>query len=80
MLLFHSYRTLFSDDDLRLFAALGGEAGVLAERQAVLDAQRRLATEQAITEDNLPGIPPRPSLASAQPHADRPGPGPRPAG
>ncbi|MFI6072966.1 response regulator [Actinoplanes sp. NPDC051343] len=53
VLLFHSHRTLFSDDDLRLFVALGGQAGVLAERQAVLDAQRRLATELSVSVDAL---------------------------
>ena len=53
VLLFNSYRTLFSDDDLRLFAALGGQAGVLAERQAVLHAQRRLATELSVSVDAL---------------------------
>jgi signal transduction histidine kinase/DNA-binding response OmpR family regulator len=45
VLLFHRHRTLFSDDDLRLLAALGGQAGILAERQAVTAAQRRMATE-----------------------------------
>ncbi|MEV6851657.1 response regulator [Actinoplanes sp. NPDC051411] len=53
VLLFNSHRTLFSDDDLRLFAALGGQAGVLAERQAVLDAQRRLATELGVSVEAL---------------------------
>jgi signal transduction histidine kinase len=37
VLLFNRHRTLFSDDDLRLLAALGGQAGILAERQAVQD-------------------------------------------
>jgi signal transduction histidine kinase/DNA-binding response OmpR family regulator len=45
VLLFNRHRTLFSDDDLRLLATLGGQAGVLAERQAVIAAQRRLAAE-----------------------------------
>jgi signal transduction histidine kinase/DNA-binding response OmpR family regulator len=53
VLLFNRHRTLFSDDDLRLFAALGGQAGVLAERQAVLHAQRRLATELSVSVDAL---------------------------
>jgi signal transduction histidine kinase/DNA-binding response OmpR family regulator len=53
VLLFNRHRTLFSDDDLRLFAALGGQAGVLAERQAVLDAQRRLATQLSASVDAL---------------------------
>jgi signal transduction histidine kinase/CheY-like chemotaxis protein len=45
VLLFNRHRTLFSDDDLRLLAALGGQAGFLADRQAVTAAQRRMATE-----------------------------------
>jgi signal transduction histidine kinase/DNA-binding response OmpR family regulator len=45
VLLFNRHRGLFSDDDLRLLAALGGQAGILAERQAVIAAQRRMATE-----------------------------------
>jgi signal transduction histidine kinase/DNA-binding response OmpR family regulator len=53
VLLFNSHRTLFSDDDLRLFAGLGGQAGLLSERQAVLDAQRRLATELSVSVDAL---------------------------
>jgi signal transduction histidine kinase/CheY-like chemotaxis protein len=53
VLLFNRHRTLFSDDDLRLFATLGGQAGVLAERQAVLDAQRRLSTELSVSVDAL---------------------------
>ncbi len=49
-----------------------------AERIQLASLLRRLATEQGITEDNLPGIPPRPPLANAQPGTDRPprGPGP----
>ncbi len=45
VLLFHQHRTLFRDDDLRLLAALGGQASILADRQAVTAAQRRLADE-----------------------------------
>jgi signal transduction histidine kinase/DNA-binding response OmpR family regulator len=45
VLLFNRHRSLFSDDDLRLLALLGGQAGILAERQAVTAAQRRMATE-----------------------------------
>ncbi|WP_067505076.1 response regulator [Actinoplanes sp. TFC3] len=45
VLLFNRHRGLFSDDDLRLFALLGGQAGILAERVAVMAAQRRLAAE-----------------------------------
>jgi signal transduction histidine kinase len=47
VLLFNRHRTLFSDDDLRLLAALGGQAGILAERQAVA---RELSTSvEALT-------------------------------
>jgi signal transduction histidine kinase/CheY-like chemotaxis protein len=53
VLLLNSHRTLFSDDDLRLFVGLGGQAAVLSERQAVLDAQRRLATELSVSVDAL---------------------------
>jgi signal transduction histidine kinase/CheY-like chemotaxis protein len=45
VLLFNRHRSLFSDDDLRLLAALGGQAGILADRQAVTAAQRRMADE-----------------------------------
>jgi signal transduction histidine kinase/CheY-like chemotaxis protein len=45
VLLFNRHRSLFSDDDLRLLAALGGQAGILAERQAIAAAQRRMADE-----------------------------------
>ncbi|GAA2544298.1 hypothetical protein GCM10010435_10990 [Winogradskya consettensis] len=45
VLLFNRHRSLFSDDDLRLFALLGGQAGILAERMSVVTAQRRLANE-----------------------------------
>ncbi|GIE93572.1 ATP-binding response regulator [Paractinoplanes rishiriensis] len=53
VLLFNRHRTLFRDDDLRLFAALGGQAGILAERQAVAAAQRRLADELSASVDAL---------------------------
>ncbi|MFI5931205.1 response regulator [Actinoplanes sp. NPDC051494] len=53
VLLFNRHRSLFSDDDLRLFALLGGQAGVLAERQAVLSAQRRLASELSVSVEAL---------------------------
>lgn len=45
VLLFNRYRNLFSDDDLSLLAELGGQAGILAERQAVTVRERRLSTE-----------------------------------
>ncbi|BEL11857.1 hypothetical protein Q0Z83_100480 [Actinoplanes sichuanensis] len=35
VLLFNRHRNLFSEDDLRLLADLGGQAGLLAERQAI---------------------------------------------
>jgi signal transduction histidine kinase/DNA-binding response OmpR family regulator len=53
VLLFNRHRTLFHDDDLRLLAALGGQAGILAERQAVTAAQRRMATELSASVDAL---------------------------
>ncbi|GAA3907551.1 response regulator [Actinoplanes auranticolor] len=53
VLLFNRHRSLFSDDDLRLLAALGGQAGVLAERQAVTAAQRRLAAELSTSVEAL---------------------------
>lgn len=45
VLLFNKHRNLFSDDDLTLLAELGGQAGILAERQAVTVRERRLASE-----------------------------------
>jgi signal transduction histidine kinase/DNA-binding response OmpR family regulator len=53
VLLFNRHRTLFSDDDLRLLAALGGQAGILAERQAVAAEQRRMAEELSASVDAL---------------------------
>jgi signal transduction histidine kinase/CheY-like chemotaxis protein len=53
VLLFNRHRTLFSDDDLRLLAALGGQAGIIAERQAVTAAQRRMATELSASVEAL---------------------------
>jgi len=49
-------------------------------RQIQAAGNRRLATEQGITEDNLPGIPPRPPRANGQPRTGRPAHGPGPAG
>ena len=43
-----------------------------AERMQLASLLRRLATEQGITEDNLPGIPARPPVTNAQPRTDRP--------
>jgi signal transduction histidine kinase/DNA-binding response OmpR family regulator len=53
VLLFNRHRTLFNDDDLRLLAKLGGQAGILAERQAVLAAHRRMATELSASVEAL---------------------------
>ena len=50
------------------------------ERLRLAGLLRRLAAEQGITEDALPGLPPRPPLAGAQPRTVRPAPGPGPAG
>jgi DNA-binding MarR family transcriptional regulator len=51
-----------------------------AERSQLASLLRRLATEQGITQDNLPRIPPQPPPANAQPRTDRPARGPGPAG
>jgi DNA-binding MarR family transcriptional regulator len=51
-----------------------------AERSQLTNLLRRLAAEQGITEDNLPGIPPRPPPANRQPRTDRPAHGPGAAG
>ena len=53
VLLFNRHRSLFSDDDLRLLAALGGQAGILADRQAISAAQHRMATELAASVEAL---------------------------
>lgn len=37
VLFFNRHRNLFSEDDLRLLTDLGGQAGLLAERQAITD-------------------------------------------
>jgi signal transduction histidine kinase/DNA-binding response OmpR family regulator len=49
LLLFHDHHSLFADDDLRLLADLGGQAGILAERGAVIAEQRRLGDELEAT-------------------------------
>lgn len=51
-----------------------------AERIQLASLLRRLATGQGITENNLPGIPPRPPLPNAKPHTARPARGTGPAG
>lgn len=53
VLLFNRHRSLFSDDDLRLFAVLGGQAGILVERQAIIAAQREMATELSASVEAL---------------------------
>jgi len=50
VLLFNRHRTLFSDDDLRLLAAIGGQAGILADRQEV--AAALTASVDALTRAN----------------------------
>src|SRR6266478_2899538 len=77
------YLTAQGRDTLRQIQAAGnrhqdeiGASLTQAERLQLASLLRRLATEQGITEDNLPGIPPRPPLANAQPRADRPARGP----
>jgi len=80
------YLTTQGQDTLRQIQAAGtdhqdqiGASLTQGERIQLAGLLRRLATEQGITEDNLPGIPLRPPLASAQPGTDRPAPGPGPA-
>jgi|SRR5215475_1261588 len=80
------YLTTQGRGTLRQIQAVGtdhqneiGASLTQAERIQLAGLLRRLATEQGITADNLPGIPPRPHLASAQPRTDRPAPGPGPA-
>jgi DNA-binding MarR family transcriptional regulator len=77
------YLTAQSRDTLRQIQAAGnrhqdeiGASLTQAERIQLASLLRRLATEQGITEDNLPGIPPRPPPASAQPRTDQPARGP----
>ncbi|GAB7050714.1 response regulator [Catenuloplanes indicus] len=53
VLIFHRFRGLFSEDDLRLLADFGGHAGVLAERGVVLTEQRRLTEELAASVEKL---------------------------
>ena len=81
------YLTPQGRDMLRQIQASGsrhqdqtGASLTRAERIQLASLLRRLATEQGISEDTLPGIPPRPPPASAQPRTDRSAPGPGPAG
>ncbi|WP_344168035.1 hybrid sensor histidine kinase/response regulator [Pilimelia columellifera] len=47
LLVIDEQRSLFHDDDLRMLADLGGQAGILAERGAVIAERGRLAEELA---------------------------------
>src|SRR5215469_3587637 len=49
-----------------------------AERTQLASLLRRLATEQGISDDQLPGIPPGPPPAGVRPRTDRPARGPGP--
>ncbi|MGI5180065.1 ATP-binding response regulator [Dactylosporangium sp. CA-152071] len=53
VLLLDHYRALFTVDDLRLAAVLGGQAQVLAERGTIVAEQRRLAEQLAESVDAL---------------------------
>jgi DNA-binding MarR family transcriptional regulator len=81
------YLTAQGRDTLRQVQAAGsrhqaeiGASLTQAERIQLASLLRRLATEQGITEDNLPGIPPRPPPTQPLPRTDRPARGPSPAG
>jgi DNA-binding MarR family transcriptional regulator len=81
------YLTPQGRDTLRQIQATGsrhqddiGASLTQAERIQLASLLRRLATEQGITQDNLPGIPPRPPLANAKPRTVRPVRGTGPAG
>jgi DNA-binding MarR family transcriptional regulator len=81
------YLTPQGRDTLRQIQAAGsrhqdetGASLTQAERIQLASLLRRLATEQGITEDNLPGIPPRPPVTNAQPRTDRPARRPGPSG
>jgi len=81
------YLTGQGRDTLRQIQAAGnrhqdeiGASLTQAERSQLANLLRRLAAEQGITEDNLPGIPPRPPPANGQPRTDRPAHGPGPTG
>jgi len=80
------YLTPQGRDMLRQIQASGsrhqdqiGASLTRAERIQLASLLRRLATEQGITEDNLPGIPTPPPAANAQPRTDRPARVPGPA-
>src|SRR5215472_18174271 len=80
------YLTPQGRDTLRQIQAAGsrhqdeiGASLTQAERIQLTSLLRRLATEQGISEDTLPGIPPRPPVTNALPRMDRPACGPGPA-
>ena len=80
------YLTSQGRDMLRQIQASGsrhqdeiGASLTQAERIQLASLLRRLATEQGITEDNLPGIPTPPPVTNAQPRTDRSGRDSRPA-
>jgi DNA-binding MarR family transcriptional regulator len=80
------YLTPQGRDMLRQIQASGsrhqdetGASLTQAERIQLASLLRRLATEQGITEDTLPAIPPPPPVTNAQPRTDRPARGPGPA-
>src|SRR6516165_11608333 len=81
------YLTPQGRDMLRQIQASGsrhqdeiGASLTQAERIQLASLLRRLATEQGISEDTLPGIPPRPPVTDPQPRTDRSGRDSRPAG
>jgi DNA-binding MarR family transcriptional regulator len=81
------YLTAQGRDTLRQIQAAGnshqeeiGASLTRAERIQLASLLRRLATEQGITEDTLPGIPPPARFASAPPRTDQPADDPGPPG
>src|SRR6266516_2559273 len=81
------YLTPQGRDTLRQIQAAGnrhqdeiGASLTQAERSELANPLRRLAAEQGITEDNLPGIPPRPPRPMGNPAPAGPTHGPGPAG
>ncbi len=81
------YLTPQGRDTLRQIQAAGnrhqdeiGASLTQAERSQLANLLRRLAAEQGITEDNLPGIPPRPPRPMGNPAPAGPTHGPGPAG
>src|SRR6266487_586517 len=81
------YLTAQGRDTLRQIQAAGnlhqdqiGASLTQAERSQLANLLRRLAAEQGITEDNLPGIPPRPPRPMGNPAPAGPTHGPGPAG